>query len=63
MVLDNQGGETLIDKAGYVLSDLMVAKGVRTEGADKYTIEFKMKHQMGLVMLNFGVMERVVDSQ
>lgn len=63
VVLDNQGGETLIDKAGYVLSDLMVAKGVRTEGADKYTIEFKMKHQMGLVMLNFGVMERVVDSQ
>jgi len=63
VVLDNQGGETLIDKAGYVLSDLMVAKGVRTKGADKYTIEFKMKHQMGLVMLNFGVMERVVDSQ
>ncbi|MBQ3741534.1 MAG: hypothetical protein II854_03960 [Prevotella sp.] len=63
VVLDNQGGETLIDKAGYVLSDLMVAKGVRTEGADKYTIEFKMKHQMGLVMLSFGVMERVVDSQ
>ena len=63
VVLDNQGGNTLIDKAGYVLSDLMVAKGVRTEGADKYTIEFKMKHQMGLVMLNFGVMERVVDSQ
>lgn len=63
VVLDNQGGETLMDKAGYVLSDLMVAKGVRTEGADKYTIEFKMKHQMGLVMLNFGVMERVVDSQ
>ncbi len=63
VVLDNQGGETLINKAGYVLSDLMVAKGVRTEGADKYTIEFKMKHQMGLVILNFGVMERVVDSQ
>lgn len=63
VVLDNQGGGTLIDKAGYVLSDLMVAKGVRTEGADKYTIEFKMKHQMGLVMLSFGVMERVVDSQ
>ena len=63
VVLDNQGGETLINKTNYVLSDLMVAKGVRTEGADKYTIEFKMKHQMGLVMLSFGVMERVVDSQ
>ena len=63
VVFNNQGGNTLIDKTNYVLSDLMVSKGVRTEGADKYTITFTMKHQMGLVILNFGVMERVVDSQ
>ena len=56
-VKDNQKA-----KADYVASDLMVAKGTHAPGAGDYSIDFELFHQMGLVMLSFGEITRMVDA-
>jgi hypothetical protein len=49
-------------RADYVGSDLMVAKGTHTASAGDYAIDFEMFHQMGMVLLSFGEMTRMVDA-
>ena len=56
-VKDNQKA-----KADYVASDLMVAKGVPNATVGDFAIDFNMTHQMGLVLLSFGEMTRMVDA-
>ncbi len=57
VVKDNQKA-----KADYVASDLMVAKGVPNATVGDFAIDFNMTHQMGLVLLSFGEMTRMVDA-
>ena len=49
-------------RADYVASDLMVAKGTHTASAGDYGVSFEMFHQMGMVLLSFGEMTRMVDA-
>lgn len=49
-------------RADYVGSDLMVAKGTHTATAGDYGVSFEMFHQMGMVLLSFGEMTRMVDA-
>ena len=49
-------------RADYVGSDLMVAKGTHTASAGDYGVSFEMFHQMGMVLLSFGEMTRMVDA-